>query len=153
MSVALRGLAVLVLKPCPGGFRDDVVRVARNREPGVCVEQIAKDFGVLPVALFRWMRQADVGGGVRVGTSRVGGVELCEARERIRLLEQENGVLCRAAAYLSQANLPGRRLYPLVSEVAGDGFPVAVACRVTPRDRGGVRWCDASSRRTGRCDR
>ncbi|WP_158791467.1 hypothetical protein [Streptomyces sp. NRRL WC-3549] len=32
--------------------------------------------------------------------------ELREARKRIRLLEQENEVLRRAAAYLSQANLP-----------------------------------------------
>ena len=31
-----------------------------------------------------------------------------EARRRIRLLEQENEVLRRAAAYLSQANLPGK---------------------------------------------
>ncbi|WP_155806802.1 hypothetical protein [Leifsonia xyli] len=31
--------------------------------------------------------------------------ELREARKRIRLLEQENEVLRRAAAYLSQANL------------------------------------------------
>ena len=32
--------------------------------------------------------------------------ELREARKRIRLLEQENEILCRAAAYLSQASLP-----------------------------------------------
>ena len=34
--------------------------------------------------------------------------ELREAKKRIRLLEQENEVLRRAAAYLSQANLPGK---------------------------------------------
>jgi autotransporter adhesin len=34
--------------------------------------------------------------------------ELRAARKRIRLLEQENEVLRRAAAYLSQANLPGK---------------------------------------------
>ena len=34
--------------------------------------------------------------------------ELAEARKRIRLLEQENEVLRRAAAYLSQANLPAK---------------------------------------------
>lgn len=32
--------------------------------------------------------------------------ELRVARKRIRLLEQENEVLRKAAAYLSQANLP-----------------------------------------------
>ncbi|MCT2588259.1 hypothetical protein [Actinophytocola gossypii] len=36
-------------KPYPQEFRDDVVRVARGREPGVTVEQIAKDFGVHPM--------------------------------------------------------------------------------------------------------
>ncbi len=34
--------------------------------------------------------------------------QLREAKKRIRLLEQENEVLRRAAAYLSQANLPGK---------------------------------------------
>ena len=34
--------------------------------------------------------------------------ELREAKKRIRLLEHENEVLRRAAAYLSQANLPGK---------------------------------------------
>ena len=32
-------------KPYPIEFRQDVVRVARNREPGVTLEQIAADFG------------------------------------------------------------------------------------------------------------
>lgn len=36
-------------KPYPREFRDDVVRVARNREPGVTLEQVADDFGVDPV--------------------------------------------------------------------------------------------------------
>ena len=34
--------------------------------------------------------------------------ELRELKRRNRLLEQENEVLRRAAAYLSQANLPGK---------------------------------------------
>jgi len=34
--------------------------------------------------------------------------ELHEAHKRIKLLEQENEVLRRATAYLSQANLPGK---------------------------------------------
>ena len=34
--------------------------------------------------------------------------ELRELKKRTRLLEQENEVLRRAAAYLSQANLPGK---------------------------------------------
>lgn len=35
-----------VPKPYPKEFRDDVVLVARNREPGVHLKQIAADFGI-----------------------------------------------------------------------------------------------------------
>jgi transposase len=101
---------VAVPKPYPQEFRDDVVRVARDREPGVTVEQIAKDFGVHPMTLFKWLRQADTDTdeGVKPGVSRSDSAELREARRRIKLLEQENEVLRRATAYLSQANLPGK---------------------------------------------
>ncbi|MFJ8967225.1 IS3 family transposase [Lentzea sp. NPDC102401] len=116
-------------KPYPQEFRDDVVRVARDRESGVTVEQIAKDFGVHPMTLFKWLRQAEIDEGVKPGASRAESAELREARKRIKLLEQENEVLRRATAYLSQANLP-KRLYPLVNELAADGIPVAVTCRV-----------------------
>ena len=34
--------------------------------------------------------------------------EIRELKRRNRLLEQENEILRRAAAYLSQANLPGK---------------------------------------------
>jgi transposase-like protein len=97
-----------VPKPYPREFRDDVVRVARDRDPGVTVEQIAKDFGVHPMTLFKWLRQADVDAGTRPGVSGSESAELREAGKRIKLLEQENEVLRRAAAYLSQANLPGK---------------------------------------------
>ncbi|WP_244926815.1 IS3 family transposase, partial [Microbacterium maritypicum] len=121
-------------KPYPTEFRDDVVRVARNREPGVTIEQIAKDFGVHPMTLQKWLRRADVDEGAKPGQSRVEGAELREARKRIRLLEQENEVLRRAAAYLSQANLP-KRFYPLVTELAAAGIPVTVTCRVLKLSR------------------
>ena len=46
--------------------------------------------------------------GAKPGASRAESAELREARKRIKLLEQENEVLRRATAYLSQANLPGK---------------------------------------------
>ncbi|HET6295250.1 MAG TPA: IS3 family transposase [Kribbella sp.] len=116
-------------RPYPREFRDDVVRVARNRDDGVTIEQIATDFGVHPMTLHKWMRQADIDEGTKPGKSTSDSAELQELRRRNRLLEQENEVLRRAAAYLSQANLP-KRLYPLVNELAADGIPVAVTCRV-----------------------
>lgn len=97
-----------VTKPYPQEFRDDVVRVARNREPGVELSQIAKDFGIHFTTLYSWMRKADSEDGDRPSANAVQSAELRDAKKRIRLLEQENEVLRRAAAYLSQANLPGK---------------------------------------------
>ena len=95
-------------KPYPQEFRDDVVRVAQNREEGVTLEQIAKDFGIHPMTLSNWLSQYAINAGTKPGKTTVDNAELREANKRIRLLEQENEVLRRAAAYLSQANLPGK---------------------------------------------
>ena len=97
-----------MVKPYPREFCEDVVRVARSREPGVTLARIAKDFGIHEVTLSNWMRQADIEDGNRPGVTATESAELRDARRRIRLLEQENEVLRRAAAYLSQANLPGK---------------------------------------------
>jgi transposase len=93
-------------RPYPPEFRDDVVRVARNRDSGVTLEQIANGFGIHPMTLSKWMRRAAVDAGDKPGVSSADAGELRAARRRIKLLEQENEVLRRAAAYLSQANLP-----------------------------------------------
>lgn len=95
-------------KPFPKEFRDDVVNVARKRESGQTIRQIAADFGIAESCLRNWLRQADVEDGLKPGTTSAENAELREAKRRIRLLEQENEVLRRAAAYLSQANLPGK---------------------------------------------
>lgn len=93
-------------KPYPKEFRDDVVAVARRGQAPL--KQIAKDFGISEGCLRNWMKQADVEDGKRPGLTDAERTELRESKKRIRLLEQENEVLRRAAAYLSQANLPGK---------------------------------------------
>ena len=92
-------------RPFPREFREDVVRVAREREAGVTLEQVARDFGVHPMTLQKWLRRAVLAEGARPGEALPESAELRELRRRNRLLEQENEVLRRAAAYLSQANL------------------------------------------------
>ncbi len=98
-----------VPKPYPEEFRDDVVNVARNREPGQNLKQIAADFGISESCLTNWMKASDVEDGVKPGTTAAENADLREARKRIRLLEQENEVLRKAAAYLSQAVLSGSK--------------------------------------------
>jgi transposase-like protein len=97
-----------VTKPYPKEFRDDVVRVAMNREPGVELSQVAADFGIHFTTLYSWMKKADVQAGKRPGTTAEAAAELAAAKRRIRTLEQEVEVLRRAAAYFSQAHLPGK---------------------------------------------
>lgn len=95
-------------KPYPKEFRDDVVRVARNREPGVHLKQVAKDFGISESCLTNWMSQADRDAGIKPGTTSDQSAENRELRRQLRLAQQELEVLRRAAAYLSQAHLPGK---------------------------------------------
>jgi transposase len=58
-----------VPKPYPREFRDDVVRVARNREPGVHLKQIAADFGISESCLTGWLKSADVEDGAKPGAT------------------------------------------------------------------------------------
>jgi transposase len=56
-----------VPKPYPREFRDDVVRVARSRDAGVTLADVAVDFGIHEMTLSKWMRRADVEDCVRSG--------------------------------------------------------------------------------------
>jgi transposase len=91
-------------KLCPEEFRRDVIAVARRGE--IPLTQVAKDFGISEGTVTNWLRRADVDDGVKPGVTSVENAELRELRKRNRLLEQENEILRRAAAYLSQAHLP-----------------------------------------------
>ena len=97
-----------MVKAYPEEFRRDVIAVARKGEAPV--RQVAKDFGISETCLQRWLRIADRDDGLKgqksSGASSGEAAELREARKRIRLLEQENEILRRAAAYLSQSSLP-----------------------------------------------
>lgn len=95
-------------RPYPREFREDVIRVARSREPGSRLRDIAADFGISESCLNNWLKRADVEDGITPGVSDDERAENRALRRRLRLVEQENEVLRRAAAYLSQANLPGK---------------------------------------------
>lgn len=91
-------------KPYPREFREDVVAVARRGQDTLA--QIAKDFGIAESCLRNWMKAAEVSEGKRPGLSPQESEQLRELKRRNRLLEQENEVLRRAAAYLSQGINP-----------------------------------------------
>ena len=92
-------------KAFPKEFKEDVLRVALSRDSSTSLEQVATDFGISASCLQRWVKQAEIDEGRAVGVSTQEHSELREANRRIRMLEMENEVLRRAAAYLSQAQL------------------------------------------------
>ncbi|MBK5232873.1 MAG: IS3 family transposase [Thermoleophilia bacterium] len=141
-------------KPYPKEFRADVVAVARTGHAPIT--QIAKDFGISEASLHNWMKKAEIEDGHRPGLTDADRKELRELKKRNRLLEQENEVLRRAAAYLSQANLP-KIVFPLVREMAAAGarirVPVAVACRVLGfSTQGYYKWLKEPASRRERDD-
>lgn len=98
---------IVMPKAYPKEFRDDVVAIARKRE--IPLSQLATDFGICEATISNWLRKADIEDGNKPGQTETERSENRELRKRVRLLEQENLVLRRAAAYLSQANLgPGQ---------------------------------------------
>jgi transposase len=94
-------------KAFPEEFRRDVIAVARKGEAPL--RQIAKDFGISEGCLYRRIKISDREDGVfRDGRQNPGdeSAELRELKKRNCLLEQENDVLLRAAAYPSRDILP-----------------------------------------------
>jgi transposase len=90
--------------PHPPEFRQRAVELARQGTTPV--SKIAKDLGISDSCLRNWMHQADAdekggGEGLAGGDKK----ELGELRRRNRLLEQENEILRRAAAYFARENV------------------------------------------------
>lgn len=87
-------------RPYPAEFRDDVVRVARKRQTSLT--QIAKDFGISHGTLLNWLKRAEIEDGVRPGVTEAQAAETKELKKRLKLVEQENEILRRAAAYFAK---------------------------------------------------
>ena len=89
--------------PHPPEFRQRAVQLAR--EGAAPVSKIAKDLGISESCLRNWMAQADAddNGGPRLTSAEK--KEPAELRRKNRLLEQENEILRRAAAYFARENV------------------------------------------------
>jgi transposase len=72
----------------------------------VSFAQIAKDFGISESCVQRWVMIAEFDDRDKPGQTTAEASENRDLKKRARLLEQENEVLRRAAAYLSQGAIP-----------------------------------------------
>lgn len=87
-------------KRYPKEFRDDVVRLARRGD--LKFSQLAEDFGVSEASIYNWVKQADIDDGVRAGLTQEEADELREVKRRNRVLEEENLILRKAAAFFAK---------------------------------------------------
>ena len=89
--------------PKPPEFRRRAVELARLREKPIA--EIARDLGISESCLRRWMAQADVDEGHKPGLSTDERAELVRLRREKRVLEMENEILKRAAAFFARENV------------------------------------------------
>jgi len=90
-------------RPHPPEFRQRAVELARLREQPVA--DIARDLGISESCLRRWIAVADVDDGRRPGLTSDDKTELVALRRKNRVLEMENEILKRAAAYFARENV------------------------------------------------
>ena len=69
------------------------------------IKRIADQLGVHPEALRNWVRQGEVDGGVRPGTTTEAAQRLVELEREIRELRRANEILRRSAAFFAAAEL------------------------------------------------
>jgi transposase len=92
--------------PHPVEFRLRAVQLARSGDKPVGA--LAKDLGISESCLRNWLAQADTDDAGAGGAGRATSAEkkeLSELRRRNRLLEVENEILKRAAAYFARENV------------------------------------------------
>ena len=90
-------------------FKREALRLLESSGKPVAV--IERELGLSAGLLHHWRKRFQVNAAsntLELSEVEQLKLELREAKRRVRLLEQENEVLRRAAAYLSQANLPGK---------------------------------------------
>ena len=88
----------------PPEFRARAVELARTSAlpPG----QVARDLGIDPDTLRRWLRQADVDAGRLQGATTDEKAELARLRREVALLREERDILQKATAYFARASAP-----------------------------------------------
>jgi transposase-like protein len=90
-------------KRYPPEFRQRAVELARQREKPL--RELASDLGVSDQTLHNWIRRTDIDEGRREGLTTEERAELVRLRRANRVLEMENEILKRAAAFFARENV------------------------------------------------
>jgi transposase len=81
-------------------YKADVVMLFRTTDKSIA--EIAKELDLTPSAVQRWVSQADVDAGERVGLTTSEREELSYLRKENRILREERDILKRATAFFAK---------------------------------------------------
>jgi transposase-like protein len=87
----------------PAEFRRQAVELVRLGEQPIT--KIAADLGVSDQTLRNWIKQIDIDEGRRGGLTTEERAEMARLRRANRVLEMENEILKRAAAFFARENV------------------------------------------------
>jgi len=90
-------------RPHPPEFRRRAVQLARSGEQPIAT--IAADLGISESCLRNWLKRDQIETGEREGLTEAERAELVALRRRNRVLETENEILKRAAAFFAKENV------------------------------------------------
>ena len=91
-------------------LRERAIRMALDarRDPATstgAIKRIADQLGVHPEALRNWVRQAEIDGGLRPGTTTDEASRIAELEREVRELRRANEILRTSAAFFAAAEL------------------------------------------------
>lgn len=121
-------------------FRRRAPELAAQGEP---VAQVAKNLGISESGPRRWQSQDRIDTGQAEGLTSDERRELIELRRKNRVLETEFEILKRASTHFTRENILPKVGFRCIHELADQGIPVAVACRVLKVSHSGhYEWRD-----------
>jgi putative transposase len=110
----------------PPEFRRKVLDLLKA---GRTVAQIAGDLQISDQVIYNWRRQELIDTGQLPGVTSSDQAELVAARRRIAELETELAIHRRANELLREA-VPPKARYAAIAQMAAEGLPISVCCRV-----------------------
>lgn len=90
--------------PYPPEFRARAVELARTSH--LPPRQVARDLGIDPDTIRRWLRQAEIDSGRLQGATTDEKAELLRLRREVALLREEREILQKATAYFARTSAP-----------------------------------------------
>jgi putative transposase len=118
-------------------FRRRVVELVRAGRP---VRVVAAELGLAEATVYRWKAQDLIDRGVKPGTSTTEQDELAAAKRRIKELETELALVTQAAKQFEELvtqaakqfeeGVRPKAKYPVIAELASQGFSAKRCCRI-----------------------